>query len=67
MSIIVQFPKEYMSKPCDSSKFSSSQEKGVENKVINCNWIIMVYSMPSLATMSYFGERQDRVEVPETC
>lgn len=54
------------SESCDSSMFSSSQEKEAENKVINCNWIVMLYSMPSLTTMVYFEETQNRVEVPET-
>lgn len=49
-----------MSESCDSSVFSSSQEKEVENKVINFNWIIMLYSMPSLTTMVYFGEKQNK-------
>jgi len=39
---------------------SSSQENEVENKVINCNRIITLYSMPSLTTMVYFGERQNK-------
>lgn len=55
-----------MSESCDSSMFSSPQEKELENKVINCNWIITLYSMPSLTAMVYCGERQNRVEVPET-
>lgn len=54
------------SESCDSSMFSSSQEKEAVNKVINCNWIVMLYSMPSLTTMVYFEETQNRLEVPET-
>lgn len=47
-----------VSEASDSLMFSSSQEKEVENKVINCNCI--VNTLPSLTAKVYFGERENK-------